>query len=89
MKSVTQSVKQRWTRLEYICYRAKSMSVSIKMREDVVGFVPARRTFMKSFICLRSIRLCSSRCSAAFSLLRNRGQLLNTISDVAPNAPLA
>jgi hypothetical protein len=28
------------------------------------------RTFMKSFICLRSMRPCSSRCSAAFSLLR-------------------
>lgn len=25
---------------------------------------------MKSFICLRSMRPCSSRCSAAFSLLR-------------------
>jgi hypothetical protein len=32
---------------------------------DILG-----RTFMKSFICLRSMRPCSSRCSAAFSLLR-------------------
>jgi hypothetical protein len=54
----------------------------------MVGFIPARRTFMKSFICLRSIRLCSSRCSAAFSLLRNYGQP-TAISDIASNAPLA
>jgi hypothetical protein len=32
------------------------------------------RTFMKSFICLRSMRPCSSRCSAAFSLLRESCQ---------------
>lgn len=56
--------------------------------EGIVGFDPAKRTFMKSFICLRSIRLCSSRCSAAFSLLRNYGQLA-ALSDIAPNAPLA
>lgn len=65
VKSLTQSLKQRCTRLEYICGWD---CVSLMMfGESETGLI-RRRTFMKSFICFRSIRFCSSRCSVGVSL---------------------
>lgn len=43
---------------------------------------------MKSFICLRSMRPCSSRCSAAFSL-RVRSRQFAALPVIAPSAPIA
>lgn len=62
VKSVTQSLKQRWTRLEYIYIQVNSTC-----HRDGLNHRKSH-TFMKSFICFLSMRPCSSRCSAAFSL---------------------
>ncbi len=62
-KPLTQSSKQRWTRLEYI-WRAGQRAARRRTGR--------RRplTFMNSFICFFSMRVCSSRCSAGVSLAR-------------------
>ena len=56
--------------------RSESETLAVVQRRRWYAFLLAR-TFMKSFICLRSMRPCSSRCSAAFSLLRGFSQPLS------------
>lgn len=64
VKSLTQSLKHRCTRFEYI-YAASVLYVA-------KGASAVMHTFIKSFICFLSIRPCSSRCSAALSLMKHQ-----------------
>ncbi len=73
VKSLTQSSKHRWTNLEYIWENYKeSVKVMLQLKRQRARSRLWSRdsglTVMNSFICFFSIRLESSRCSAALRL---------------------
>jgi hypothetical protein len=70
-KPLTQWSKQFWTRFEYICGRICQRKFLPVTSTAAMSQARIFLTFMNSFICFFSMRVCSSRCSDAVSLARD------------------
>jgi hypothetical protein len=70
-KPLTQWSKQFWTRFEYICGPLCQRQFFPVTSTAARPQVRVALTFMNSFICFFSMRVCSSRCSDAVSLARD------------------